>query len=107
MDSGGRLVLAISTGTISRGEREFSGGSSGVAGSGVGPGVQDQDDGLVEEAAPRVEFACRVALSAAVVLAVAAQTAEGGGVAAGFGKKVPAVAERVRPFAQPGPRGDE
>ncbi len=90
-----------------RGEGELPAGGDGVAGSGVGPGVQDQDHGVVEGAAPGVALALGVVLGAAVALAVAAQLAEGGGVAAGFGEEVPAVAEGVGPFAQPGPGGDE
>src|SRR5262249_58245417 len=80
---GDRHGLVVSAGTISGGECELGAGGDGVAGSGVGPGVQDQDDGVVEGASPGVAFAEGVPLGAAVVLAVAAQTAEGGGVAAG------------------------
>src|SRR5262249_58750534 len=76
---------------VGRRQRQRSAGAQRrVAGTGVGPGVQDQDDGLVEGAAPRVEFATRVSLGAAVVLTVAAQAAESGGITAGFGEEVPA-----------------
>src|SRR5262245_32432644 len=93
---------------VGRRQRQRSAGAQRrVAGTGVGPVVQDQDDGVVEGAAPGVEFACGVALGAAVVLAVAAEAAEGGGVGAGFGEEVAAVAECMGPFAQPGPCGDE
>ena len=64
--------------------------------------MQDQDDVLVEGAAPGVAFAAGVALLAAVFGAGAAQDSEGGGVAAGFGEEVAAVAEHVRPPAEPG-----
>ena len=73
------------TRTSSRGEREFSVSGSGVAGSGVGPGREDQDGGFVQRAAPRVAFAAGVALLAAVVGASFAELAEGDGVAAGTG----------------------
>lgn len=88
MHSGGGHGLVVSAGPVRRGERELGGGGDAVAGSGVGPGVQDQDDGVVEGAAPGVAFPGRVVLSAGVVLAVAAQPREGGGVAAGFGEEV-------------------
>ena len=101
-DSGGSGGLVVSASPIGRGERERGSVALGrVAGSGVGPGVEDQDDGVIEWAAPGVVFAAGVAVGAAVVLAVAAQASEGGGVAAGFGEEVASVAEHVRPFAQP------
>ena len=64
------------------------GGRGGVAGSGVGPGAQDQDDGLIEGTAPRIAFAAGVALGAAVLGAGGAESTEGDGVAAGFGQEV-------------------
>src|SRR5262245_57378306 len=83
------------------GEREMGGGGGGVAGSGVGPGGDDQDDGFVEGAAPGVAFAAGVAFGAAVLGAGAAELAEGDGVAAGFGEEVATVAEHVRPGPEP------
>src|SRR5579875_3036666 len=94
---GTSLVLSCAS---SRGERElWSGG--GVAGSGVGPGLDDQDDGLVQGAAPGVAFAAGVVLLAPVVGAGLAELAEGDRVAAGFGQEVAAVAEHVRPGTEP------
>src|SRR5262245_14530352 len=72
-----------------------------VAGSGVGPGGQDQDDGVIEWPAPGVAFAAWVALGAAVAGAGGAKLAEGDRVAAGFGQEVAAVAEHVRPLPEP------
>lgn len=97
------LVIACAGGGA---EREFGGRGGGVAGSGVGPGVHDQDHGVIERATPGIALALGMPLGAAVGLAVAAQLAEGSGVAARFGEEVPAVAEHVGPFAQPGPGGD-
>jgi hypothetical protein len=90
MDSGGRRGLVVVAGAGCGAERE-PGAGGGVASWGVGPGVQDQDAGVVEGAAPGVAFALGVALGAAVGLAVAAQPSEGGGVAAdaeGSGAKI-------------------
>jgi len=81
----------------------------GVAGSGVGPGLQDEDLGVIERSAPRVAVALGMPLLAAVVGAGFAELAEGDGVAAGFGQEVAAVAEHVRPGPAPGsgPGGTE
>src|ERR1035438_8180703 len=92
----------MGTRTVGRGEGERGAGPGGVAGAVVGPGGEDQDDALLEGAAPGVAFAVGVALGAAVLGAGGAELAEGDGVAAGFGEEVAAVAEHVRPFAQPG-----
>ena len=89
------------------GEREFGVGGEGAAGAFVGPDDgQDQDDGLVQGAAPGVAVGVRGASGAAVVGAGLAELAEGDGVAAGFGEEVAAVAEHVRPgpVAGGGPR---
>src|SRR5215469_10045103 len=72
-----------------------------VTGSGVGPGGQDQDDGLIEWPSPGVAFAVWVALGAAVAGACGAELAEGDRVAAGFGQEVAAVAEHMRPLPEP------
>jgi len=71
-----------------RSERKLGPCSAGVAGAVVGPVREDQDHGLIQRAAPRVVLAVRVALGAAVVLAFAAQVAEGDRVAAGLGEEV-------------------
>ena len=78
---------------------------AGVAGAGVGPALEDQDDGVVERAAPGVLLAVGVAQVAAVFAACGAELAEGDRVGAGFGQAVPAVAQGVCPFAQPGVPG--
>src|SRR5215472_6413321 len=104
--SGDVRGLVMLAGTGGGGERELGAGS-GAAAACVGPGLEDQDHGLIERAAPRVAFAAWVPLGFAVFGAVAAQAAEGGGVAARFGQEVAAVAEHVRPLAQPGPARDE
>ena len=70
----------------------------GAADAFVGPDDgQDQDDGLVQGAAPGVAVGVRGPGGAAVVGAGGAELAEGDGVAAGFGQEVAAVAEHVRP----------
>jgi hypothetical protein len=58
------------------GEREMGGGGCGVAGSGVGPGGDDQDDGVVEGATPGVAFAAGMPFSAAMVRSGTAELAE-------------------------------
>jgi hypothetical protein len=59
-------------------EGEFGPGAGGVAGPCIGPGGPDQDDGVVEGAAPGVVFAAGVVvLLAAVFLSGAAELAEG------------------------------
>ena len=50
-------------GPRSDGNREFDISGGGVAGSGVGPGLQNQDGGLVEGAVPGVAFATGVVLA--------------------------------------------
>ena len=80
---------------------EFGTRSGGVASSGVGPGLEDQDSGLVYGPSPGIAFAVRVALLAAVVGAGGAEFAEGDGVAARFGQEVAAVAEHVGPLPKP------
>src|SRR5579859_6975376 len=96
IDAGGLVVLA---GTRGCSERKRGPGSGGVAGAFVGPLSKYQDHGLIEGTAPGVAFAVWVSELSTVLLAFAAQVAECGGVAAGFGEEVPAVAEGVRPFA--------
>ncbi len=93
-------------GTRGGGEGELGGGGD-MAAALVGPVLEDEHHGVIEGAAPRVAFAEGVPLGFAVFGAVAAQAAEGGGVAAGLGEKVAAVAEHVRPLAQPDPGRDE
>src|SRR5215831_11003287 len=89
------------------GQGEFGSRCGGVAGAVVGPAFDDEHDGVIDRAAPRVVFAVGVVLTYAVFGAGAAELAEGDGVAAGFGEEVAAVAEGVCPFAQPGPgRGE-
>ena len=95
-------MLPSSGGT---GEGQFGPSGSGVTAPVVGPCGQDQDRGFLERATPGVVFAMRVALLAAVFSTGAAELAEGDRVAAGFGKEVAAVAEHVRPLAEPGPGG--
>src|SRR5262245_6756502 len=85
-----RMALVLA-GADSRGESELNVRSRAVAGSGVSPGADDQDDGLVQWAAPWVAFATGVAFGAAVVGAGAAELAEGDRVAVGFGEEVAAV----------------
>jgi hypothetical protein len=68
-----------------------------VAGTGVMPVTEEDDSGFVDLAAPRAEFAVWVPFGAAVSDALAAQVAERGGEAAGFGEKVPTAPELVRP----------
>ena len=80
---------------------ELRAGGGGVAGSGVGPGGDDEDQGVIDGAAPRVAFTVGVVLSAAVRAAGSTQGAEGDGVAAGFCQEVAAAAEHVRPAAEP------
>jgi hypothetical protein len=63
------------------GEGEFGVGGEGAAGAFVGPDDgQDQDDGLVQGAAPGVAVGVRGAGGAAVVGAGGAELAEGDGV---------------------------
>src|SRR5262245_13117865 len=81
--------------------RLSAGGCQGVTGTGVGPGLEDHDDGLVEGTTPGVAFTVRMTLGAAVVGASFAELAEGDRVAAGFGQEVAAVAEHVRPLPEP------
>src|SRR5215472_1961776 len=95
----GRLVLRGVVGLVlvltrprSGCERELSAEGGRVSGSGVGPGLDDQDDGSVEGAAPGVAFAAGVAFGAAVVGAGLAELAEGDRVPLGFGQEVAAVA---------------
>src|SRR5215472_16566888 len=84
------------------GERELDvSGVAGVAGSGVGPGADDQGDGFVDGQSPGVPFAAGVAFGATVVGAGAAELAEGDRVAAGFGQEVAAITEHVRPGPEP------
>jgi hypothetical protein len=64
-------------GAYGGGERELSGGNSGVACPGVAPGLDNQDYGLVQGAAPGVTFAAGVAFGTAVVGAGLAELAEG------------------------------
>ena len=68
------LVLA---GAGGQGERQLGGRGEGVAGAVVGPGLEDQDDGLVEGPSPGVVFAFGVVLAFAVLEAGAAELAEG------------------------------
>jgi hypothetical protein len=80
-------------------------GLLGIAGIGVatadaGPVLDDQDDGVVERAAPGVVLAVGVAQASAVFAAFGAELAEGYRVGAGFGQAVPAVAQGMCPFAQ-------
>src|SRR6266568_3592135 len=97
----------MSAGACCGGECQLCVGGGCVAGSGVAPGRQDQDDGVVEGSAPGVALAVRVTLAAAMFGASGAELAEGDGIAAGLGEEVAAVAEHVRPLAQPGPgRGE-
>ena len=85
------------------GEREFGVSGDRAADAFVGPDDgQDQDDGLVQGAAPGVAVGVRGPGGAAVVGAGGAELAEGDGVAAGFGEEVAAVAEHVRPGPEPG-----
>ena len=70
------------------GESEVGFGLGGVVGAGALPGADDQDDGVVERAAPGVGFAVGVTLGAAVVAAGGAELAEGDGVAAALGEEV-------------------
>ena len=96
------VVLAGAGGA---GEGEFGSGEVVVPGAVVGPGLEDQDDGVVEGASPGVVFAVGVALCLAVLEAGSAQRAEGDGVAAGFGEEVAAPAERVCGAADAGIAG--
>src|SRR5207248_7494100 len=75
-------------------------GVGAVAGAGALPGLEDQDHGVVQRAAPRVAFAVGVMLRAAVLAAGRAELAEGEAVAAGLGQEVAAETEHVRPLAQ-------
>src|SRR5690348_3445909 len=75
-----------------------AGRGGGVADAFVGPdGGEDQDDGLVQGAAPGVAVSVRRPGGAAVLSAGGAELAEGDGVAARFGQEVTAVTEHVRP----------
>lgn len=69
---------AVFTRAGSRSERKLGiSGSGGVTGSGVGPGLEDQDDGFVQGAAPGVAFTLLVALLAAVAGPSGPELAEG------------------------------
>jgi hypothetical protein len=46
-------AFVVSAGAISGGERELGAGGHGVADSGIGPGVQDQDHGIIKGALTR------------------------------------------------------
>ena len=92
MNSGEVTGLVMSASAGSGGEGEFGVGSGGVSGAGVCPGVQDQDDGVVEGPAPGVALAVGMVLAAAVLGAGRSKLAEGDRVAAGLGEEVPAVA---------------
>ena len=81
-------MATVRSGAGGGGEGEFGVSGEGAAGAFVGPdGGQDQDDGLVQGAAPGVAVGVRGAGGAAVVGAGSAELAEGDGVAAGFGEK--------------------
>src|SRR5215469_18315693 len=107
VSSGGTVSFVVVASACGGGEGEFGGGGGGVTGAVVGPGFDDEHDGVVDRAAPGITFAVRVMLASTVFGAGAAELAEGDGVAAGFGEEVAAVAEGVCPFAQPGPGGGE
>ena len=76
------------TGTGCGGEGEFGGGCGGVAGALVAPVGQNQDDSVIEGPSPGVAFPVWVASGLRCSVRAAAELAEGGGVAAGFGEEV-------------------
>jgi hypothetical protein len=94
-------LVAVLAGTCRGCGGKLSIRSGDVAGSGVGPGAEDEHDGLVEGASPGVAFTVRVALLATVAGASLPEMAEGDGVTAEFGEEVAALAEHVGPVAEP------
>src|SRR5215468_3572575 len=87
------------------GQGEVTFGGIGMSGSGVLPGADGQDDGVIKAPTPGVEFAAGMPLGAAVVGAGPAQRGEGDRVAAGLGQEVAPVAEGVGPPVEPEPGG--
>jgi hypothetical protein len=70
--SRGIAGLFVGAGTVGAGKSQLGPSGGGVATPVVGPGGQDQDGGLIERTAPRITFAMRVAVLAAVLGAGAA-----------------------------------
>jgi len=103
--SDGSCELFLVAGASSRGEGRLGACGGGVPGAVVGPGLEDQDHGVVQRASPRVTFTVGAALALAVLGTGAAQVTEGRRVTARLGQEVTAPAERVSGCAQPGVAG--
>src|SRR6516164_2186861 len=71
--SDGSCELFLVAGASSRGEGRLGACGGGVPGAVVGPGLEDQDHGVVQRASPRVTFTVGAALALAVLGTGAAQ----------------------------------